>query len=129
MLQKFSPKRRLLERYIVFNNIDNEDNTETFSSAKYGSHIRNLFTDETEEEIGENVLCAGQTEEEIGENILCAGQMCFSCTFTMSTDIKSKNYGIRCTNCLREYHIKCIQIKYIYLPKFICKTCQENLRK
>ena len=120
ILRNCSPERRLL--CDIFNTIDNEVITNvTFSPAKHGKNIRNLFTAET------------VTGDNIGENILCVGQMCFSCTLVMSRDVKSDNCGIRCNNCMREFHTKCLKKKIVFIYQNLyvkhAKLRSQNLCK
>lgn len=59
----------------------------------------------------------------MGHNIAIHGQMCYHCTFVI-TKKSAYDCGIKCTNCIKSYHIKCLEkLHMIFLPVFLCNTC------
>lgn len=74
-------------------------------------HIRKLFPVDT--------------TFDIGNNSPASGSMCYNCTFALSRNSSSENFGLKCNKCTREFHLKCIiKLKCNYIPIFICNGCK-----
>lgn len=101
---------------------DEVNNNNNFQAKR--NHIRILNFDDNFEDknVQDNIPKNEEEKNNIKNNIIVHRGLCFICTNNMYLT----NIGIKCQQCNRTYHYKCLKNKKLYKEKYICVSCTSK---